>query len=209
DTPLYREALRELILDKYDLMKAQEILSSIREGKMKIIVKEVDEFSPLARPILEQIFSFKDRTVDADSTILDLVKKRLSSSKHKLICLSCGNWQSIVKVEDVRDDINCPICHSHLITATHVSDDEITKILERKKKGRLSPDDSKRLKKYWKVSSLIQNFGRRALLTLSGFGIGPDTAAHILRNYIDDEELIKSIYRAEKLYVATRGFWKE
>ncbi|MEM1524763.1 MAG: DEAD/DEAH box helicase, partial [Nitrososphaerales archaeon] len=208
DTPLCREALRELLLDKYDLAKTQEILSAIKEGKIKIILKEVNEFSPLAKPILEQIASFINIPTDTEKEkmILDLVKKRLYASKHKLVCLSCGKWQSVVKVEDVKDNITCPLCHSHLITATYVSDDEIIKILKKRNK---SLDDEKKLRKYWKVSSLIQNFGKRALLTLAGFGIGADTAARILRNYISDEELLKSIYRAEKLYVATRGFWNE
>ena len=64
-------------------------------------------------------------------------------------------------------------------------------------------------KKSWKVSSLIQHFGKKAIITLSGFGIGPDTAARILRNMLSEEDLFKKIYFAEKLYVTTRGFWKE
>ena len=31
-----------------------------------------------------------------------------------------------------------------------------------------------------------------------------------LRGYVaDEEELLKNIYRAEKLYVSTRGFWED
>jgi ATP-dependent Lhr-like helicase len=49
-----------------------------------------------------------------------------------------------------------------------------------------------------------------AVIVLSGFGIGPETAGRILRGYIkDEEELLRSIYRAEKIYVTTRGFWED
>ena len=59
----------------------------------------------------------------------------------------------------------------------------------------------------WKVSSLIENFGKTALIVLSGYGIGADTAARILRNMVDEETLYKQIYEAERQYVMTRGFW--
>ena len=61
----------------------------------------------------------------------------------------------------------------------------------------------------WKVASLINNFGEKALLVLSGYGVGVDTAARILRNYVDDENVFKSIYNAERQYVTTRAFWKD
>jgi len=57
------------------------------------------------------------------------------------------------------------------------------------------------------VSSLIENFGKTALTVLSGYGVGADTAARILRNMVDEENLFKQIYTAERQYVVTRGFW--
>ena len=44
---------------------------------------------------------------------------------------------------------------------------------------------------------------------MSGYGVGADTAARILRNMIsgDEANLIKQIYEAERQYVVTRGFW--
>jgi len=59
----------------------------------------------------------------------------------------------------------------------------------------------------WKVSSLLENFGKTALIVLSGYGVGADTAARILRNMVNDEVLYKQIYEAERQYVMTRGFW--
>jgi len=42
---------------------------------------------------------------------------------------------------------------------------------------------------------------------LSGYGVGVDTAARILRNMVDEENLYKQIFEAERQYVITRGFW--
>ena len=53
----------------------------------------------------------------------------------------------------------------------------------------------------------MENFGKTALIVISGYGVGADTAARILRNMIDEETLFKQIYEAERQYVMTRGFW--
>ncbi len=57
------------------------------------------------------------------------------------------------------------------------------------------------------MSSLIENVGRTALIVLSGYGVGADTAARILRNMVGKDNLYKQIYEAERQYVMTRGFW--
>jgi ATP-dependent Lhr-like helicase len=59
------------------------------------------------------------------------------------------------------------------------------------------------------VASLINNFGKKALVVLAGYGIGADSAARILRNIEEDSELYRAIYEAERQYVLTRGFWKD
>ena len=46
-----------------------------------------------------------------------------------------------------------------------------------------------------------------AVIVLSGYGIGADTGARILRNMIDEDLMYKQIYEAERQYVMTRGFW--
>ncbi|HEX2558169.1 MAG TPA: hypothetical protein VHK86_07590, partial [Nitrososphaera sp.] len=66
-----------------------------------------------------------------------------------------------------------------------------------------------RFDRAWKMASLINNFGQKAIIVLSGHGVGVDTAARILRNYIEDEQMYRAIYEAERQYVITRGFWAD
>jgi ATP-dependent Lhr-like helicase len=75
--------------------------------------------------------------------------------------------------------------------------------------GKLTPEQNHKFERAWKVASLVNNFGRTALIVLSGHGVGADTAARILRNFVDDEHVYRSIYEAEKQYVITRGFWSD
>ncbi|MGQ9468589.1 MAG: hypothetical protein ACUVTD_01990 [Nitrososphaerales archaeon] len=207
NTALYKEVLRELFLEKYSISATKEILSKIREGKIKLVQREVDEFSPLAKPILEYSSSFVTLSASDEKAIIDLVEERLRNTKHRLICMNCS-WESIVRTKDAEDVIICPLCKSRLVTATYLSDDELHKIIMRKIKGKkLKIDEELKFRKAWKVSSFIQNFGNKALLVLSGYGIGPDTAGRILRKVANFDELIKEIYMAEKTFVRTRGFW--
>jgi ATP-dependent Lhr-like helicase len=75
--------------------------------------------------------------------------------------------------------------------------------------GKLTEEQNHRFERAWKMASLINNFGKKAIVVLSGHGVGVDTAARILRNLIDDEQMYRSIYEAERQYVITRGFWSD
>ncbi len=75
------------------------------------------------------------------------------------------------------------------------------------KATRPGSDEKHKFNRAWKVSSLIENFGKTAITVISGYGVGADTAARILRNMVDEEYLFKQIYEAERQYVVTRGFW--
>ena len=79
-----------------------------------------------------------------------------------------------------------------------------------------SEEEEKEVKRMHKNASLVINFGKHALLTLMGRGIGPDTAARILRRYnkMDLEKseevqikFLRDVLKAELTYARTRGFW--
>ena len=209
-TALYVEILRELFHEKYDIEGAKKIMTQLGEGKLELRVAEVDEFSEIARPILEFASSFAALPLTMEKTILDLVKTRLGNVKHKFLCLSCGRYESVQKTSDVKEQIVCPLCHSRLVTETYSSDLDLPKIIQKKKAGKtLTEEEEKKFRRAWKTSSLIQNFGKRAVIILSGFGVGVDTAARIIRRTGDEDQFYRNIYLAEKNYVATRGFWQD
>ena len=210
-TPLDKEIMRELILEKYDLKNTLDIMQKIKDGKIKIEYVKVAEFSTLAKPILDYANTFAALPITVEKSIIELVKKRLEETNNKLLCLSCGIWETVVKPKDIIEkDIHCPRCRSRIVTRTYITDMEIGRIIKKKqKKKKLTRDENIYYRKLWKVSSLIQNYGKEAILTLSAYGIGPDTAARVLRNKTDEEDMFRKIYFAEKVYVTTRGFWKE
>lgn len=207
-TSLVKEALRELFHDKYDLENTDKILKQIHSNDISIKWVEVDKFSKLSEPILDHTTKYYSSPANLDKGILDLVKARLAKTKHRLVCARCGKWERVVETNEVKSILICPYCKGRQITATFYSDYDLPKIIRKKHEGKkLTADERHKFNRAWKVSSLIENFGKTAIVVLSGYGVGADTGARILRNMVDEETLFRQIYEAERQYVVTRGFW--
>jgi ATP-dependent Lhr-like helicase len=207
-TALYREILRELFHEKYDLPRARAMLERLRRGDIKLEARKVPDFSPLAKPILEHASGFVALPASIEKAIIDLVKERLTNARHRLLCLSCGQWEVLLRTHQITAPLACPRCHSRLITETYPSDSELPGIVQKRRRHRpLTKAEEERFRRAWKTSSLIQTFGLKAITVLGAFGVGPDTAARILRRPTEDDELYRNIYRAEKTFVMTRAFW--
>lgn len=207
-TALVHEALRELFHDKYDLKNTEKILKKIKDDEIHVTWLEVDKFSKLAEPVLDHTAKYYASPANLDKGIIDLVKARLEKTKHRLICARCGKWERVMQTFEVKDLMICPYCKARQITATYYSDYDLPKIIRKKHDGKkLSAEEKHKFVRAWKVASLVENFGKTAILVISGYGVGADTAARILRNMVDEEHLFKQIYEAERQYVVTRGFW--
>jgi len=184
------------------------ILKKIREDEIHLKWLEVEQFSKLAEPILDHTTKYYSSPANLDKGILDLVKTRLEKTKHRLICARCGKWERVFQTSEVKNNLMCPYCKARQITATYYSDYDLPKIIQKKHQGKkLSSDEKHKFDRAWKVSSLVENFGKIAIIVMSGYGVGADTAARILRNMVDEEHLFRQIYEAERQYIVTRGFW--
>jgi ATP-dependent Lhr-like helicase len=210
NTPVVMEALRELFHDKFDLKSTEIILNKIRNKEIQIEWADVNKFSKLAEPLLDHTAKYYASPASVDQAILDLVKERLLKAKHRLICARCGKWQLATITEEVKKNLHCKYCKSRQITATFYSDYDLVKIIQKKHNGKkLSTEENKSYNRAWKVASLIQTFGKNAIIVLSGYGVGAATGARILRNMTDQKLMYKQIYEAERQYVMTRGFWDD
>jgi ATP-dependent Lhr-like helicase len=209
-SPISKESIRELMHDKFDVKSTQEVLRRIRNKEISIHWLDLSLFSPLAQSIIEHHSKMSSYPLSIERGVLDLIKERLDKTKHRLICIRCGKWERLIETREVMESISCKRCGSRLITTTFSSDYELSKIILNKLKGsEINTEQNHKFERAWKTASLINNFGKKALTVLSGYGIGVETAARILRNYVDDENLYKNIYDAERQYVTTRGFWND
>ena len=211
DTPLVKEAFRELFHEKFDLEGAQKIFELIKKNEIDIEWIDVEKFSKLAEPVLDQTVMSYANPANIDKEVLLKVRKRLMETKQRLICVRCGLWQRVMTASETHP-LKCKYCKGQQITVTYEYDHDLVKIIQKKHQGKkLTFDEKKNFEKAWKVSSLLSSFGKTALIVLAAHGVGPDTGARILKNRLEDDDdyLIKQIIIAEKTYTLTRGFWKD
>ena len=207
-TSVSKESIRELIHDKFDTKTTSIIIYKIKSGSVKLHWLENTRFSGLSQPILAKSKKTISSPQGMENGILELIRERLTKTKHKLICVRCAKWERVYETQEVPEKLGCPFCKSRLIAATFWKDTDLRNIIGRKIiGGSLTKDEINKFDRAWKLASLINNFGKLAIFVLSGHGIGVDTCARILRNYTDEENLLKAIYEAEKQYIVTRGFW--
>jgi len=208
DTAFYKEVLNEIFVDKFDLERTYNILKRIRDGDIQIFYKELEDFSPLAKIGFKYAIKEVASIYNIDETMLNIVKERLENRRHLLLCLSCGKLEKIIQTKDVDDFIHCNLCGSRLVTIASVQDRKAIEIIRKRAlRKKLSKEEEKEYRKLWSISSLIQNFGKKAIFVLSGYGIGPKVAGRILDKKADMTELLNEIYRAEKNFIRTRPFW--
>jgi ATP-dependent helicase Lhr and Lhr-like helicase len=206
-----KETRRELFAEKLDVEGAKKILAMISSGEISIdVIQDVGQCTPLALPLLDRIVPHGLlRPAIEETSIIDVVKSRLLSTKLRLLCMNCGEWDGIRSVDNLQDKIRCPKCRSTLIAATYLSDDALPKIILKKMRGgRLADEEEKEWMTAWRSAGLLQTYGKKAGLVLAARGVGPTTATRILRNRSGGEDsLYLSILKAEREFERTRMFW--
>lgn len=206
-TPLVNEALREILHDRYDLDGAESVLRRIQHGDIIISWVSVEKFSDLAEPVLDHASNYRPGSL-VDPALMEILKRRLYATQHRLICVRCGRWQRAIQTSQVTTIDPCARCGSCQITVTYHSDHELAGIISRQHDGKkITSDESTRYKRAWKVASLVETFGVTAIIVLSGYGVGAETAGRILRDMVDEEYMFRQIYEAERRYVTTRAYW--
>ncbi|MEM3061455.1 MAG: DEAD/DEAH box helicase [Candidatus Bathyarchaeia archaeon] len=212
DSPIINEARREIFVEKLDLERTKQIMNRIAKKEISIeVMKEKNECSPLAFPIVDKIVPYDLlKPALSNKFLVEIVKGRLLSTNVKLICLFNADWESIRSIDSLKERIKCPLCGSTLIAMTYPNDEELMKILKkRKSKKSLSKDEEPIWNKAWKSAGLVQNYGKKAIIAMAGRGIGPTMAVRILRKpYRSEEEFYVEILKAEREFARTRLFWK-
>jgi ATP-dependent Lhr-like helicase len=207
-SPIFEEALDKLIWERMDIENTKQVLQKIQNNE---IIIHTQKLSPIAITGFETIRGLMVPK-KADRAILMALKKRLEDTDILLVCTNCKNsWTTSINRADLKP--KCSKCGAIKIVALKRYDKDLAKLLM--KKDRTNEED-KEAKRLHKNASLVLNYGKLALITLMGRGIGPDTAARILRKY-DQRDLEKSeeleikflrdILKAELNYARTRSFW--
>jgi len=205
---IFDEAIDKIIWERMDIDNTKKVLDKIQNGKISI---HIQKLSPISLAGLESIRGLMVPQ-KADRSILMALKKRLEETDISFVCTNCNHlWNTSAGRADKNP--KCPKCGAIKIAVIRRYNKNLAKLLT--KKDRTS-EENKEVKRLHKNASLVLSYGKPAILTLVGRGIGPDTASRILRRYnVTDleksEELLikflRDILKAELTYARTRGFW--
>lgn len=206
-TPPYLETLSEIFQEKLDVENAKKALQDIRSGKIKL------EFRPglseLGEYGLEKRYEIiaPDRP---DKEIFKAFERRLLETKIGLVCVHCGEIFSSSTVQNIPEDMRCRKCGAILIGyVPHRYVMEAQKVIKKYLKGvKLSGEDERHYGMLNDSSALVIAHGKDAVMVLAGRGIGPQTAARILRKGFKGKDLLNEILQAEKQFAKTKKFWK-
>ena len=186
DTPVYREAVRELFTERFDVERLYEVVSKLFD---EIEVVEMSGLSSISQAARQQAF---DLLVPSKPTsaILHVFKKRIEREFCWLYCMNCG-CKIRLQVKDVKE-LKCIRCKSKLVACVNA----------RRDVSEYSKDELMR------IANLVMCYGKRAVYAMNTHGVGADTAARILAKYYrNEEEFFKELLEAEKRYIRTRKFW--
>ncbi len=197
---IMEEAIDRFVWEKMDLENTADILRKIRSGEITITETGL---SPIGLAGLE---SRGEMIVPkgADASILRSLKERLERERIILVCLNCGSKMRTT-VEKMPERPVCRNCGGRMLALARPYTIDRIKVLSAKNPGE---QELKEIKAFRKSADLIRDYGKAAVLTMVGRGIGPDTAARILGTMIEDEyDLLRKIMAAEINYARTKQFW--
>ncbi len=207
-TPVYRETLREVFLEKMDLAGAEDVLKKIRSGEIKMVLSK--GLSPLGELGLQHQFSEVMKPSMPEKEIFSAFRKRLLSTRVRLACVNCGKYTTVLEVREVEKQPECPKCTSVFIAVSRRKRSEITDIIMKKiRRKPLSEEEMKEFIRARRAADLVSVYGKKAVVALAGRGVGPQTAARILAKlHPAKEKLLRDILQAEKDFVRTKKYWK-
>ena len=202
DTPAYHEAVNKVLWEDLDIADTEKVISMIDSGEIEVVAQSISRIG------MEGITRSKElmQPLRADHTILMAMKKRLCDEVLYATCLNCGNqWR--VRVADAPREFVCPKCNGLMVALVKEYDRETSKIC-RKDRDQLTEEETKVYAKLKRTANLVSTNGGRAAMVLAGRGVGPETAARILRNsYRDEDDFLREIMNAEVTFAKNKRFW--
>ncbi len=187
---VYEEAVRSIFSRHFDVERSESVLEKIRNGELKLIVdkrKKPSFFASIGIARFsggESLGAFEPR-----ERIIAAFKENAFSKAVRLLCLSCGAERLMLIAGAPESGIVCHKCHQPALAM---------------KGGEHMTKTDQELS-----ASLIRAHGKRALVALSTYGIGPSTAARVLKKLAGSEEAFYlDLIEAQKLFVKNKKYWK-
>jgi ATP-dependent Lhr-like helicase len=202
DTPIYDEALREVLHEDLAVDAAGEVLARLQAGDIEIeTVSERTAIGLGGRSSGRELLAPEN----ADASVINTVRERIQSDRVLLFCLHCQDWKRKREVSRVAEQPSCPECGSTRIAALNPWADEVVTAIRADEKDE---EAEKQTRRAYRAANLVQSHGKQAVVALAARGVGPHNAARIISKLREDEdEFYRDILEQERQYARTQSFW--
>lgn len=192
NTPVFKEALREVLERDLDIDRTLKIIDSINSGEISIV--DVRGPTPLLESSIKYVLESLEPVPLERRIFLRILtyRAKLMSNIVTEVCLNCRKYIEEKPIFRLEVPSICPICGSSQVTITTDSVEEVYRYIDnidrRKGKYRI-------LKRNLK---LYERYGRLAAMALST-RLPYNQIKEALTTSRNEEELIKKLWRLEKL----------
>jgi ATP-dependent Lhr-like helicase len=211
-TPIYDETIREVLQEKADVETVKKVVSAIRSGKIRVETRISSEKpTPISYHILNKYAEIPEM-IAPEQVQADTVERMRNAIMHtnvEFICMECGRKQEPIPIRDLPQKPSCS-CGSTLLAVLPGYRGYLVRIVNKRLNGeKLSEDESRLLADLRRTADVIHSYGRRGVIALSVYGIGPQTALRILsKMHYSEDELLRDLLEAKLQYIRTKPYWK-
>jgi len=137
------------------------------------------------------------------------MKAALQSEYAQLMCMACGKEQPQLRVQALNDQPKCLDCGSGLLAV--LNKHRLASLSVTKKwfgDQPLTEEEQKILTRTRRTADLVLSYGKRGVMALLTWGVGPQTAAQVLaKMHKREEDFYTDLLQAKLKYIQTRPFW--
>jgi ATP-dependent Lhr-like helicase len=214
NTPVYRETIREAMMEKVDLDRAKQIMADVKAGKIKVTTYvSAEKPSPLAYYILSKYGDVTELMAPEKVLVnnVDKLKLAIDARETTLMCMKCGEWSTHQKIRELPEEPKCGNCGSGLLAPLYRSQDQakLQDALKRRREGKeLTPEELKEVSQARRKADLILSYGKQAVRAMQVKGVGPETASRILgKMHPEENQFYMDLLKAKIQFLRTREYW--
>lgn len=209
ESPIEREALREVLADHLDFPGVRAFYETVRAGDVAVVVHKDERASPLGYPMVRRYVEIPDLLAPEEGDNLERMRTYLDHELVNLVCLECASLHEGRVIRELAERPRCEDCGSGLLGLAPWWTEHIRSVVEQKlAREELGEEDRKLLTRTRQSADMVLSYGRRAVVALSVYGIGPQTASRILARMHDDEEAFyQDLLEAKLKFITTREYW--
>lgn len=192
DSPIFKESIESMKFKYYDVEKTSIFLKSLKNKSIFIYDNvELSLWSKLGT--VDYRFGDILGKVEPQKEVIEIFIKNIMERKIKFRCTYCSNvWYSELK--DLENFIKCPKCNSPMVGVAGVL-----------REGNFYENADPKVEK---SAELVRGYGKKAVIALSVYGVGPQTASKILRMMRQDEkQFFMDLIDAQKNFIKNKRFW--